>query len=48
MKENYKKQLMKDTKVFLEKKKKGQYGREQYKIIPEDEKQKLVEYKKML
>ena len=27
-----------------ERKKKHQYGREQYKYLPEDEKQKLVEY----
>ena len=34
-------------KVFLKKrKKKQQRGWEQYKNLPEDEKQKLVEYKK--
>ena len=30
----------------VEKEKKKQYGREPYKNLPEDEKQKLVEYKK--
>ena len=30
----------------MKKKKKQQYGREQYKNLPEDEKQKLVEYRK--
>ena len=29
-----------------ENEKKGQYGREGYKNLPEDEKQKLVEYRK--
>ena len=38
---------MKDIKVFLKKKKKKrQYGRERYKNLSEDEKNKLVEYKK--
>ena len=39
---------MKDIKVFLKKnqKKKQQYGREQFKHLPEDEKQKLTEYRK--
>ena len=30
----------------VENEKKKQYGHEQYKNLPEDEKQKLVEYKK--
>ena len=30
----------------MKKKKKQQYGREQYKNLPEDEKQKPVEYRK--
>ena len=39
---------MKGTKVFLKKikQKKQQYGRERYKSLPEEEKQKLVEYRK--
>ena len=37
---------MKDLKTFLRKKKKQRYGCEQYKNLPEDEKQKLVEYQK--
>ena len=39
---------MKDIKIFLEKKKKKkqQYGRERYKNFSEDEKNKLVEYRK--
>ena len=42
---DYKKRLMKDIKVFpKEKKKKKQ---QQYRNLPEDEKQKLVEGKKM-
>ena len=32
--------------VFLKKKKMWQYGREQYKNLPEDEQQKIVEYRK--
>ena len=45
---DYKKWLVKDTKVFLKKKnkKKGQYCTEQYKSLLEDETQKLIEYKK--
>ena len=44
--ERLQKELMKDIKIFLEKKKKkkGQYGRECYKNLLENEKQKLVEY----
>ena len=40
---------MKDIKVFLKKKKekKRQYGRERYKNLTEDEKQNLVDYKKI-
>ena len=41
-KESLPKELMKDTK----KEKKQQYGRERYKNLSEDEKQKLVEYNK--
>ena len=39
---------MKDIEVFLKnkKKKKGQHGREQYKNLAEDEKTRLVEYRK--
>ena len=47
---DYKKRLMKDIKVFpkeKKKKKQQQYWREQYRNLPEDEKQKLVEGKKM-
>ena len=32
--------------VFLKKKKKRQYGRERYKNLSEDEKRKLIEYRK--
>ena len=48
IKKDYKKMLMKDIKIFLKKKKKKkqQYGRECYKNLSEDEKQKLVEYRK--
>ena len=44
IKERYK--LVKDIKVFLKKKKKksNNYGREQYKNLIGDEKQKLMEY----
>ena len=46
-KERLQKKLVKDIKVFLKKKKKKkQYGRGQYKNLLEDEKQKLVEYRK--
>ena len=43
-----KKKLVKDIKIFLRKKKKAikQYGRERYKNLLEDEKQKLVKYRK--
>ena len=46
IKERYK--LVKDTKVFLKKKKKksNNYGREQYKNLIGGEKQKLMEYRK--
>ena len=46
IKKGYQKQLMKDIKVFLKKeeKRKQQYGQEQCKSLPGDEKQKLVEY----
>ena len=45
---DYKKKFAKDIKVFLKKikKKQQQYGRERYKNLPVDEKQKLVEYRK--
>ena len=39
-----KQKLVKDIIFFNEKKKKWQYGCERYKNLPEDEKQKLVEY----
>ena len=44
-KERLQKKLAEDMKVFLkkEKKKKRQYGRERYKNLSKDEKQKLVE-----
>ena len=44
-----KKNLAKDIKVFLKtkKKKKRHYGCEQYRNLQEDEKQKLVEYRKI-
>ena len=47
-KERLQKKLMKNMKVFLKKKKKKkqQYGHEQYKNLPEDDKQRLVEYRK--
>ena len=47
-KERLQKNLVKDIKVVLKKKKeeKQQYGFEQYKNLPEDEKQKLVKYRK--
>ena len=43
-----KKSLAKYIKVFLKKKKKKkrQYGHERYKNLPENEKQRLVEYRK--
>ena len=34
--------------VFLKKKKKQQYGHEQYKNLPENEKQKLVQLRKII
>ena len=45
---DYQKKFAKDIKVFLKKikKKQQQYGRERYKNLPVDEKQKLVEYRK--
>ena len=49
-KERLQKKFVKDIKIFLnnkKKKKKRQYGRECYKDLLEDEKQKLVEYKKI-
>ena len=49
IKKDYKKKLEKDIKIFLKKKKKKkkqQYGRECYKNLSEDKKQKLVEYRK--
>ena len=49
-KERLQKQLMKDIKIFLKKKKKKskkqQYSCERYKNLSEDEKQKLIEYRK--
>ena len=45
-KKDYKERFVKDAKAFLKKKrKKGQYWREQYRNLPEDEKQRLVEYR---
>ena len=42
--------LLKGIKIFLKrkKKKKQQYGRERYKNLSEDEKQRLVEYTKYI
>ena len=49
IKNDYKKKLVKDINVFLrkKKKKKQQYGREWYKNLPEDKKQKLAECRKI-
>ena len=45
-KKDYKKDLWKISKFFQKKeKKKKQYGRWQYKNLPEDEKQRLVDYR---
>ena len=43
-----KKKLAKDIKIYLKKKKKKKqdYGRERYKNLSKDEKQKSVEYRK--
>ena len=43
-----KKKLAKDIKIYLKKKKKKkqEYGRERYKNLSKDEKQKSVEYRK--
>ena len=48
IKKDYKRKLVKNIEVSLkkEKKKKWQYGSEQYKNLPEDEGQKLAEYRK--
>ena len=45
IKKDYKKMLVKDIRVFIKKKKKKkrQYGRERYKYLLEDEKQRPVE-----
>ena len=45
-KKDYKKKPVKDIKIFLRERKKQQYGHECYKTLSEDEKQKLVEYRK--
>ena len=47
-KKTFKKNLLKNNKIFLKKKKKTkqQYGSERYKNISENEKQKLVDYRK--
>ena len=47
-KERLQKNLVKGIKVFLKKKekKKQQYGSERCKNLPEDEKQRLLEYRK--
>ena len=49
-KEKLQKKLVKDIKVFLKKKKKKKrrYGRVRYRHLPEDEKQKLVGYRKKI
>ena len=45
-KKDYNKDLWKISKFFQKKeKKKKQYGRGQYKNLPEDEKQRLVDYR---
>ena len=42
-----KERLQKNIKIFLKKKnKKRQYGRERYKNLSEDQKQKVAEYRK--
>ena len=41
-----KKMLVKGLKIFLKKKKKLKYGRKRYRNLTEDEKQRLVEYRK--
>ena len=44
-----KERLQKEIMIFLKKKKKRRpYGREQYKNLPEDEKQRLIEYRKKI
>ena len=43
IKKDYKRKLVRDIKDFL---KKWQYGGERYKNLSEDEKEKLVEYRK--
>ena len=47
-KKRLQKKLIKDTKILPKKKKekKQQYGRERYKSLSKNEKQKLVEYRK--
>ena len=46
-KEILQQQIIRDIKFFLKKRKKKQeYGPEQYKNLSEDEKQRLVEYRK--
>ena len=45
-KKDYKKSSQKISKSFYRRKKKWQYGCEHYKNLSEDEKQKLVEYRK--
>ena len=46
--ERLQRKVLKDTKVFLKKKKKKKqhYGCKIYKYLPENEKQKLAEYRK--
>ena len=47
MKKDYKRNLVKDIKIFLKKKrKKPQYSRECYKNLSEDKNNRLVEYGK--
>ena len=50
-KERLQKKFVKDIKIFLnnkKKKKKRQYGRECYRNVSEDEKQKLDKYRKKI
>ena len=44
-KDDYKKRLKEDIKIFLKKKKKSNTSRERYKKLSKDKKQKLVEYR---
>ena len=46
IKKDYKRRLAKDIKIDKKNIKKRQYGRERYKNFSEDEKNKMVEYRK--